>query len=338
MQLSRLRALAWVGLIAGAAWVSGQSSPARMLVSALVLLRVWGANDQVGHTNPMLEVVTRLETAYTLIHPEVSFANQLRGNDSALGAMYVGAADVVFMTRPPLYFELDGYQQAIPGQTPLQVDIMRGSSVATSAIPPLVLIVNRANPLNSLSLKEISLIFNGRHCGDSKGSYTWRGLGLTGPMGRLPIRLFGVATGSDAALVFSSKVFGRNPRWACNYIESANGTGGDRHVVDEVRRDPGAIGLTTANSDTSTVKVLAIAGDSGKGIFPTADTLASGLYPLGRTVVAFARRSSPPGTESAVSNFLTFLVSPEGQAIVGADTRFIRISGAQGITQTEINR
>jgi hypothetical protein len=104
MRMSRLREFAWVGLIAGSACVTAQSSPAGLPVGAPVLLRVWGANDQVGQTNPLLEILTRLEAAYTRIHPEVSFTNQLHGNDSALGALYVGAADVVFMTRPPLYF------------------------------------------------------------------------------------------------------------------------------------------------------------------------------------------------------------------------------------------
>ena len=70
----------------------------------------WGAGSR-----DLLLTLDRLEAAYSAMNPNTHFDNQLRGNDSALGGLYVGAADVAFITKEPSYIELDGYQQMIQG-------------------------------------------------------------------------------------------------------------------------------------------------------------------------------------------------------------------------------
>lgn len=120
-----------------------------------VVLRIWSQANETTGNGTLLQMLTRLEAAYSGLNPAVHFADELHGNDSALGGLYVGAADLVFMTREPSYIELDEYQQMIQGQTPLQIAVMRGSPSARGSNSPLVLVLNRGDPVTSITLPQL---------------------------------------------------------------------------------------------------------------------------------------------------------------------------------------
>lgn len=61
------------------------------------VLRIWGPRVDETLSNPLLAVLTKLEADYRQTHPGVTFIHHLKGNDSALGGLYVGAADLALM-------------------------------------------------------------------------------------------------------------------------------------------------------------------------------------------------------------------------------------------------
>ena len=123
-------------------------------------IRIWGVGPGGRIASPLLGVLTKLEDDYRIGHPEVSFVHHLNGNDSALGGVYVGAADLALMDREPSYIELDGYQQAITGEKPFEIALMRGGTRLGEHSSPLVVIVNRRNPLRTLSTRQLEAIFS----------------------------------------------------------------------------------------------------------------------------------------------------------------------------------
>jgi phosphate transport system substrate-binding protein len=283
------------------------------------VLRVWGARS-----SELLRALSHLEAGYSAINPDAHFDNQLRGNDSALGGLYVGAADLVFMTREPSYVELDGYQQMINGQTPLQIAVMRGGPTAHGPASPLVLVVNIANPLASVDLAKLKAIFTASHGSGLPVAGLWRDLGVKGLQAQRPIHLYGFDTDSDEAVTFAVAALGNHPRWACDYKAAPDTPNAASWIFQDVQHDLNGLGLTTLDAVGSNVKVLEIAA-SGGAVGPTPEALGSGYYVLGRTIFALARKTSEGNAEPGVRSFLAFVLSTEGQAILRSDGTFISL-------------
>jgi phosphate transport system substrate-binding protein len=286
------------------------------------VLRVWGAKS-----GELLRALNRLEAGYRALNPDTHFDNQLRGNDSALGGLYVGAADLVLMTREPSYIELDGYQQMIHGQTPLQIAMMRGGPNAHGPASPLVLVVNSANPLVSVDLAKLKAIFTASHGSGLPVAGLWHDLGVKGRQAQRPIHLYGFDTESDDAVTFAVAALGNHPRWACNYKAAPDTPNAANRIFQEVQHDADGLGLTTLDAVGSNVKVLEIAA-SGGAVGPTPEALGSGNYVLERTVFALARKTSEGNAEPAVRSFLAFVLSTQGRAILRSDGTFISLGGS----------
>jgi phosphate transport system substrate-binding protein len=226
------------------------------------------------------------------------------------------------MTRQPSYGELDGYQQAIKGQTPLQVEVMQGSPIGPEPVSPLVLIVNRGNPLTSMSLKDIRKVLAARRSSELRLAPTLRDLGVGGPQGSRVLHLYGFDTEGENSAAFAAIALGAGGRWSCVCDAPPSRTGTSMRISDVVRSDVDALGLTTLSAITPGVKVIGVGEDRSRAVKPTPESLASGRYLFGRTVIAVARRSAVPG----VKDLLAFLLSAEGQAIVQSDPAFVPLS------------
>jgi phosphate transport system substrate-binding protein len=290
---------------------------------ATKVLRVWGAES-----SELLLTLNRLEAAYSVINPDTHFDNQLRGNDSALGGLYIGAADVAFMTREPSYIELDGYQQMIQGQTPLEIEVMRGGPTAHGPLSPLVLVVNSANPLASVDIPKLKAIFTVSHSTGLPAASLWQDLGVNGSQGRRPIHLYGFATESEEAATFSVAALGDRPRWACNYKATPDTPNAATQISQEVQNDLDGLGLITLDAVGPHIKVLEIAASRG-AVGPTPEALGSGDYVLGRTVFVLARKTSEGNAEPAVRSFLAFLLSTQGQAILRSDGALLPLGDSE---------
>ena len=299
--------------------------------NARSVLRIWGAGaeGQSQSASSLPRVLTKLETDYRREHPEVSFAHHLSGNDSALGGLYVGAADLALMDREPSYIELDGYQQVIKGQKPYEVALMRGGTLSGGHSSPLVVVVNVDNPLARLTLDELDRVFDAKRQSTSHQVTTWGDLGLGAGWTDQRLHLYGLETGGAEAAIFSKVVMAGNQRWVCWYQEmKENGGSGNaaRSVAEAVARDPYALGLTTLDAVTVRTKVLAITDTTGTARLPTADGLTSGEYPLGRTLLMLTRAEKNGQPEDKVRGFLEYLLGPRGQAIIASDSAYVPLS------------
>lgn len=120
--------------------------------NATTELRIWGVGGVAQSASPLLIILTKLEADYQREHPEVTFSHHLSGDDSALGGLYVGAADLALMDREPSYIELDGYQQMRTGRKPFELALMRGGARSGDQSAPIIVVVNSSNPLAQLKL------------------------------------------------------------------------------------------------------------------------------------------------------------------------------------------
>jgi phosphate transport system substrate-binding protein len=106
------------------------------------------------------------------------------------------------------------------------------------------------------------------------------------------------------------------------------GSGGEDEVVARVTADPQAIGFTGFGHLSAGVRTVAI-GDGGKPVPPTRAAIASGSYPLARTVDLVMARDAHGCLDPAVIRFAAWLVGPAGQAVLREQAVFLPLNARQ---------
>ncbi len=153
--------------------------------------------------------------------------------------------------------------------------------------------------VRSLSRDQMRAIYEGR-------SRNWREFG-----------------GPDRRIAFFNKEPGRGTwevfvQWLYGGAEAAPlvsfpEVGSNEEARAKVASTPGGLSQLSASwADGRTVFALAIRGDGGEVVAPTADDVASGRYPMSRGL--FVVTNGPPRGETKV--LVDFLLSPRGQELV----------------------
>lgn len=163
------------------------------------------------------------------------------------------------------------------------------------ALDGIAVIVNRGNPLASLTRRQIADIFTGR-IGD------WRALGL--PAG--PIEIHARNNESGTFDTFQSLVLGKNALAAGAIRHESNA-----ELSDAVAANPRAIGFCGLPYINKS-KELAVQ-DEGKAIAPSMFSVSTEDYPLSRRLYLYAPRR---GMSAHLRQFLDLTLAREGQEAV----------------------
>lgn len=171
------------------------------------------------------------------------------------------------------------------------------------ALDGLVIVVNEANPVTSLSAGQVQSLFSGE-------SGNWSAVGGTD----LAVVPFEQERGDGARILFSRRIMGARPVSINTIVQSSSAA-----LLAAVAETPGAIGYTmmSALGEGTGNGVQAVAFDT---IAPTAQNTATQEYPL-TAPLYFVARAEPQGELRA---FLAWLQSSEGQAIVSETVGTVR--------------
>jgi len=166
----------------------------------------------------------------------------------------------------------------------------------------IAVIVNPDNPVENLSLEQVSRIY--------KGEITnWKEVGGEDR----PIVKLSRETNSGTHVYFLETVI-RLSNKEDTSIFSADTLllPSSEGIIVEVRDNPNAIGYDGLGYVTSNVKMVALSqGGDSKFIIPSAATVISGEYPISRHLYMYTR-GEPKGAELA---YLEWILSPEAQEI-----------------------
>ena len=238
-------------------------------------IRVWGMqgwNVGLDRANPRVEA-------------------SLRGDKSAIGGLYTGAADVAIMPRELSAIEKDSYEQVFGRTDPFAVAVATGGALAV--------FVHRSNPLEHLTLAELAAILGADHRGGAKA-----------------IHVYAAPIEADASQLVQKAVMGGRQKWTGNLTEMRDA----RQRMDALARDRDAIAIATPADATPDVKPLALATNAGDPYYlPTRENIARRLYPLTTTVVAYANRPLDP----RVREYLRYVLGAEGQRRIADEGPFL---------------
>jgi phosphate transport system substrate-binding protein len=258
-----------------------------------------------------------------------------------------GTADLAVAGHDAWRSDLKAFE-SIYGYPPLEIMIATGGfNLRKGNTPGLIVFVNKDNPLTGLTLEQLDGIFGAERSGGWIGTHwsaeaargpeknirTWGQLGLKGDWSGKPIDLYGIdATLSGWSGLIQRVVFHGGDKWNPAIHELVRGgaeTPADEQIVASVAADRQAIGFSFMRvvEKNPGVKALAIARDAGSPfVMPGNESFFARTYPLVNAVYIYINR--PPGQPIAprIREFLSYILSREGQLDVADDGMYIPLN------------
>ena len=238
---------------------------------------------------------------YHGLYPNVEISVTGGGSGTGIAALVNGTIDIANASRE---IKPEEIQQAKDnGVKPVEFVVARDA---------IAVIVNPTNPVNQLSIKQISDIYSGRINNWSE----------VGGEDRVIVRL-SRETNSGTHVYFLENVIRMGSKTDKTLFSSDTLLlPSSEGITAETRDNPNAIGYDGLGYVTSEVKMIAIALDSScPFILPSAYTVNQGQYPIARDLYMYTN-NQPSG---AIADYINWIMTSEAQNIV-TELGFVPIS------------
>jgi phosphate transport system substrate-binding protein len=193
--------------------------------------------------------------------------------------------------------------------------------------------VNAKNPLKQITLDQMDRAFAFHDGGPTQNIVTWDELGLTGPeWAGKPIHLYGWHESDIFSTWIERAALHGSHRWRCGmrqyaHIHRPDGTTYDsgQQILDDLAKDPYGLALSNVRYLKSDAVKPLLVGRTGDGPFyaATKETLIARQYPLGRIIPAEIDRAPGKQVDPAVREFLSYILSREGQAEIVRNGKYL---------------
>ncbi len=228
---------------------------------------------------------------YQTVESQVRISVTGGGSGTGLAALVNGTVDIANASRQIKQEEIEAVQAN--GTDPIEFVIARDA---------IAIIVHPDNPVNELTLQQISDIYSGR-------INNWLEVGGEDR----PIVRLSRETNSGTHVYFLEEVLRLGEDSDLLFSPDTLLLPSSEVISAEVRHNPNTIGYDGLGYVTEDLKVVAVAATGGGDyIFPSAGTVNSGEYPIARDLYMYTA-GEPQG---AVKAYLDWIFSPEAQTIV----------------------
>lgn len=244
-------------------------------------------------SDTMVNLALAWAEAYNALHPEISVSVTGGGSGTGLAALINGTVDIANASRQIKPEELSTAEKH--NHHPEEFVVAKDA---------IAVVVHPSNPINQLTLEQISAIYSGK-------INNWAELGGE----NRPIVRLSRETNSGTHVYFLETVLrlgNANDKTLFSpdtlLMQSSEG------IIIEVSQNPNAIGYDGLGYVTKDMKVLAIGRTSaGPYILPSAATVNDGTYPIARDLYMY----TPEEPAGAIKDYLDWVrSSPQAQAIV----------------------
>ncbi len=219
--------------------------------------------------------------------------------------------------------DYQAYEDAY-GYEPFRVKFCMGAHILKSHVSAIGVYVNKENPLSQIALDKLDAIYSEeRRRGYSSDITTWGQLGLAGEWADKPIRIYGFYWRDDVTAYFRKLVMHDAPFKDTYQVPGGNMSRRTpvvaKDIMTAMASDPYGISFGNASYKTDAVKPIALVDEHGVVGQFTINDLASGRYPLQRYLYFYVNRKPGQPLDPLVKEFLTFVLSKEGQEMVEKD-------------------
>jgi phosphate transport system substrate-binding protein len=267
------------------------------------LLAACGApaeSDAIGGTqiivnkgsDTMVNLALAWAEDYQAEHPEVSISVTGGGSGTGLAALVNGTVDIANASRAIKDEELA--EARANGIDPVEWVVARDA---------IAVIVHRDNPVERLTLEQISAIYSG-------AIDNWAEVGGDD----LPIVRLSRETNSGTHVYFLEEVLRLgDPQATTLFATDTLLLPSSEGIAAEISYNRNAIGYDGLGYVTDDMKVLAVAPrPDAPFVLPSAESVNSDQYPIARDLYMYTAGEPPPRTRA----YLEWILGPEGQALV----------------------
>ena len=247
-------------------------------------------------SDTMVNLAQAWAEEYAKVDPAMSIEVSGGGSGVGIAALINKTADIANASRK-LEPEEEQKAKASTGQTPSEFVV---------GFDGLAVYVNKSNPLDSISLEELSDIYR------EGGKLTkWSDLGVKSIPGARSEDIIRVSrqNNSGSYQYFRETVVGKKSDFKSGSLDM----NGSKDVVEQVAKTPGAIGYSGLGYATPDVKILKVSKIKGQpGVVPSIATVHDKSYPISRPLFMY----TPGAPTPAVKKYLDWIMSDAGQKIV----------------------
>jgi phosphate transport system substrate-binding protein len=292
-------------------------------------IRLWGhgspKHDFLGN------LLRRWQQDFQRHQPHVRIVDDMYGSASGVGALYTGAGDLAILGEEvsPAAQRAFERERHYP---PTTFEIATGNVAVNYYDYAHMVFVNRANPLDRLTLPQLARILGDPPSGHGSGPIrTWGELGLKGAWAQRKIQPYSWRFDQDFGLFLRARVLGGSDRFNPSIHEFVtyqrpDGTTDDRgeQILQALARDPDGIAVSNLRFANPSVKIVKLAASSsGPYVLPTVETLISQRYPLTRIIPAVVDVRPGQPLDPATREFLRFILSRDGQRALIAQSGYL---------------
>jgi phosphate transport system substrate-binding protein len=316
-------------------------APNRQLTGTL---RIWGSNYLKD--GPLGGYWAE---AFKKFQPGITIEYNLPTAGIGIPSLAAKVSDLA-VGRPATLMDLLTFEQVFH-HPPVEVTAMTGSYDVYGWSPAFIIVVNKANPIDKISMKQLDGAFGGARGGGYDGGTwrtdypyrrgpeenirTWGQLGLTGAWVKKPIHAGGQTVKANIMTVFSNLVLRGSEQFVEGYRTYANyATPEGRiypwsfQVAHAVESDPYALFVASPLSMDAKVKELAVqAYGGGPYVTRTLETVRNHSYPLYNEIYFYFDREPGKPADPKIEEFMRFVLSQEGQNEVQREGRYLPLTG-----------
>lgn len=268
-----------------------------LIAACLVLFAISGCGRQrtiqVKGSDTMVNLGQAWAEAYMAKHPEASISVTGGGSGVGIAALINGDVDIAQASREMKPEEKEEARKR--GRDPKEFVVARDG---------LSVIVNPKNPLDKLTIEQLSGIYTGK-------IRNWKQLGGKDA----PIVVLSRDRSSGTHVFFLEHVVRMgNPKGPEEYHKTVLMQVSSQSIGDEVSKNENAIGYVGMGYvEKGRHKAIAVAKDANSPfVQPSAENVLNGTYPIARPLYMY----TPGEPEGTVKDFIDFVLSDEGQRIV----------------------
>lgn len=306
-------------------------------------LRIWGNNYiKDGYLGGYWK------EAFRKFQPGIEIEYNLPTTGIGIPSLSAKASDLA-MSRKAILMDLLTFEQVY--HHPItEIAAVTGSYDVYGWMPAFIIVVNKDNPLEKISVKQLDGVFGGQRLGGYVGSVwrtdypcrrgaeenirTWGQLGLTGDWADKPIHPGGQTLRGNNTTQLSDKILCGSDQWNEGYRAYANYIDPKGKIVpwsiqarDALEKDKYGIYYVSPMSMSPKLKELAIQGhDGGPYVKRSLETIRDHSYPLYNEYYFYFNREPGKAVDPKVDEFLHFILSREGQEEVQREGRYMPLT------------
>ena len=274
-------------------------------------VKVTGVSGNVNSigSDTLNNLMTLWAEGFRKQYPTVKIQIEGKGSSTAPPALIEGTAQLGPMSRTMKSTEIDAFERKFRYK-PTAISV---------AIDALAVYVNKDNPVTGLTMAQVDAIFSKtRRFGASENLERWNQLGVTGEVAASPISIYGRNSASGTYGFFKEYALKNG-----DFKDEVKEQPGSASVVQGITEDLAGIGYSGIGYMTSGVQALPLAEKDGAPfVAPTQTNAMNGSYPLWRHLLVYVNKAPNKPLDPLVREFLKFILSKEGQAIVRKDGFF----------------